>query len=66
MILTSMNKKKAEVLAGAKAYNKMQTVNSKPLIPNATLKLKDGMVERIIERVTRILGCSCGLLKENV
>ena len=32
MILTSMNKKKAEILAGAKAYTKLQTIDSNPLI----------------------------------
>ncbi|PWA60985.1 hypothetical protein CTI12_AA377730 [Artemisia annua] len=55
-ILTCMNKKKAKVLVGVEAYNKMHTVDSNPLIPNDTLQLKDKMVQRIIERVTRILG----------
>ena len=34
MILKSLNKKKAEVLANAEAYNKLQIVDYNPLMPN--------------------------------
>lgn len=34
MILKSLNKKKAEVLANAEVYNKVQIVDYNPLMPN--------------------------------
>ena len=34
MILKSLNKKKAEVLANTEAYNKLQIVDYNPLMPN--------------------------------